>query len=313
MNIGDLLLSSLNGTINALGELLIPTMMVVFVTTLVLRWLSYKTVTFHKKFSDSFENTVKNYLDQTNHHLEKSFYITVKGLLEKTYFLSFSRQSDELKRSPQKLMSWQDRLFLVKPGCAWFVKDLSRQVQHLRYERIESQPKLLSLSKSSFSKNPAFNKLFGFLPMSSLHDVLSIMPGMFVIGGIFGTFLGIMRALPELSGMDISNAENSKLVMDSFLLRIAFSMNASALGILLSVLTSFSNTILNPERLYSEMVDSLETSLDLLWHRSHHNKLPHEIQHFDEHLDPQAALAQEFVNQNSNLYNQTHHSIHKAG
>ncbi len=67
------------------------------------------------------------------------------------------------------------------------------------------------------------------------------MPSIFIVGGIFGTFLGIMKALPELTAMDITNAEASKLVIDVFLIKISFALS-TILGIVLSIVMSFMNT-----------------------------------------------------------------------
>ena len=61
-----------------------------------------------------------------------------------------------------------------------------------------------------FENNPCFRKVFGYIPISVSNDFLAVLPGLFIVGGIFGTFLGIMKALPELGGMEVSDAKRPK-------------------------------------------------------------------------------------------------------
>jgi hypothetical protein len=133
--------------------------------------------------------------------------------------------------------------------------------------------------------------------MATVNDVLNILPGLFVIGGIFGTFLGIMKGLPELSGMNLSDLEQTKLVMDGFLANIAFSMTTSIVGIMCSVGMSMVNTIWSPEKLFVAIVDRFENSLDILWNRSDNNDIPETGLDFNEHRDPSEALAEASLQQ----------------
>jgi hypothetical protein len=118
-----------------------------------------------------------------------------------------------------------------------------------------------------------FNKLFGIFSLSRTNEVLNILPGIFIVAGIFGTFLGIMRALPELTGMDITDAAASKIVIDSFLIKISFALSTSILGIILSIAMSFLNTLLSPESTYVEIIDSFKAVSEILWNKCEDNNL----------------------------------------
>src|SRR5262249_11360274 len=141
------------------------------------------------------------------------------------------------------------------------------------------------------------NRLFGVLPAIAVNDFLNVLPGLFVIGGIFGTFLGVMKGLPELSAMDLNDPEKTKLIMDHFLVEISLSMGASITGIFLSVLMTIINTSMSPERLFEDIVDRFENSLDLLWNFSHSNEVPMGLKPFDGSADPAEALASASLNQ----------------
>jgi hypothetical protein len=90
--------------------------------------------------------------------------------------------------------------------------------------------------------------------------------------------------------MDIRDPESTKLVMDTFLAKIAFSMSTSTVGILLSVVMTVYNNFVSPERAFSKTVERFERNLFRLWSRCDNNQLPEEIPGFDEHRDATEAL-----------------------
>jgi hypothetical protein len=186
-------------------------------------------------------------------------------------------------------MEPSDRVFLVQQGMAYLVRDSLKELKFIKYDG--NRPPLVEVVKEIFATNPCFTRVFGILPVGPFNDLLNIIPGLFIVGGIFGTFLGIMQALPELGAMDIRDPESTKLVMDTFLAKIAFSMSTSTVGIMLSVTMTVYNNFFSPERLFTKIVDRFERTLFRLWCRCDNNKLPEEIPQFDEHRDPIEALA----------------------
>ena len=156
-------------------------------------------------------------------------------------------------------------------------------------------PDFLSLSKSVLQNNPCFTRIFGIIPITGLNDLLNIIPNLFIVGGIFGTFLGVMDALPELGGMDLANSENSKLVMDAFLLKISFSMSTSIAGIVLSVVMTILNTFLSAEKVSVVSIDTLTESMGTLWAISDHNLQDGIEPHFDGNKDSLSILAEDSV------------------
>jgi len=182
---------------------------------------------------------------------------------------------------------------LIQNGCAWLVRDTLHQIRYLKFS---GTPKLLEISKSVFRRNPAFSRVFGLMPVGGFNDVLNLLPGLFIVFGIFGTFLGIMKALPELRGMDLTDPIITKAVMDAFLFKIAFAMGTSIVGIVFNIIMIMINTTFSPEKIFVDTVEQYENSLDLLWNRSANNNLPADISEFDEHKDPLDALAADAVN-----------------
>ena len=270
-------------------EILLPTMFLIFIMGIGMRTLIYYTVKREDWFSKEFDKRVRGFIGKDDNNETVSFYVLTKKLLEKTFYELFVIRSIMKRRNPDILMSFGDRLFMIQEGTAWIIKDTLQQIRYLKKDG--TAPKLLEISKNVYQNNKCFKKVLGIIPSSLFNDVLNILPGIFIIGGIFGTFLGIMKALPELGGMDLTDIEGTKLVMDNFLLKISFSMSTSILGIILSVFMTVTNTILSPEKLFTEIVDRYENSLDILWNRSQNNDIPSNLEDFDENKDPIEGLA----------------------
>jgi hypothetical protein len=163
-------------------------------------------------------------------------------------------------------MSLTDRVFLVEEGVARLVSDTLKQTRYLKRENQEV--KMVELTKSVFDTNPFFNRLLGAFPVSLLNELINILPGLFIIGGIFGTFLGIAKGLPELRDMDLQKIEETKRIMGMFLEGISMAMIKSILGIFLSVSMSLINTVLAPEGIFYNLINRYSAALDTLWNET---------------------------------------------
>ncbi len=274
-------------------DLLMPAMGVVFIGAICARFLVYYTVKREEWFCKEFSKRVKKFMDARDEKAEQSFYLVTKRLLEITYYEIFEVRAILKRRNPDAIMTMADRVFLVQQGAARIVIDTLRQVKYLKYG--QERPKLLEISNNVYKNNPCFNRVFGLFPVSVLNDILNVIPGLFIVGGIFGTFLGIMKALPELGGMNLSDIEGAKLIMDNFLLKISFSMSTSIVGIVLSVTCTLLNTFLGCEKIFMETVELYENEMDILWNMSSSNKLPADVSNFDADRDPIEILAEELI------------------
>lgn len=271
-------------------QLLIPMMVVGLVLGVVFRYLIYKTVRRHEWFAMEFEKRVNAFIEEEDplQRKETSFYSLTKKLLTKTFYEVFELRDRFHRRKRDRVESIGDRLFLVRSGSAWFVKDLLKQIKFVKWN--SDQPKLLNITKTTIQQNPYYNKVLGLFSIGLFNDVLAVLPGLFVIGGIFGTFMGIVNGLPKLGGMNLNNVEMSKQIMDGFLFEVAFAMNSSILGIFCSVVMTIVNTVYSADRYFTQTIDRIEASLDLLWYRSDHN----DFRKSDiEDADPSEALAEQ--------------------
>ncbi len=273
---------------------LYPLMIFMMLGGVALRCFLYYTVSRNRWFTIEFEKRVHAYLYAKVPPIESSFYVMTKRLLEKTYYELFVIRDLMKRRKPDFVMLWSDRIFLIQHGTAWFVKETLKQIRHLRHSK--EAPRLIDISRKLFQDNPCFSRLFGAMPVDKLTGLTNMLPGLFIVAGIFGTFIGIMNGLPRLSDMNLQDIEGSKKIMDQFLIYIAYSMSTSIIGIIMSVLMQLINNFLSPEDLFAEVVDRYENTLNLIWYKSENNEVTSAIPPFDEHKNPLVVLAEESVN-----------------
>ena len=281
-----------------LANNLIPIMIAGFCLALFLRVLIYITVQRQNWFVKEFEKRTFRVLSHLTHDEEVSFFHILKDTMQKTYHEIFELRRKYGRRHPDQIMTLNDRIFMVQEGTARVILDTLRQARYL--ERDHDHPKFLEISKAVFEHNPIFGRLFGYFSVSLINNFLNILPGLFVIGGIFGTFLGIMEGLPSLGGMDVTDSVASKTVMDAFLSKISFAMNTSIVGILLSVLMTMTNTLLSPDNVYYTVINRFTNTVEIVWNKASHNEITAEDAAFVEardRLDMEAGEALRFAEQ----------------
>lgn len=266
-----------------------------FVVAVIVRVLIHFTVKRHEWFAIEFEKRVNQFVESQDpgEVQDVSFYVLSKRYLEKTYYEVFELRDRMQRRKPDRMMRVGDRVFLIKQGCAWLVKDILKQLKFLKWT--QDTPKMLNITRTTFNHNPCFNRIFGIFPIGVMNDLVSILPGLFVVAGILGTFLGIKGGLVALGSMSVENLDATRKVMDHFLQEIAYAMGSSIVGITFSLLLHVVNTIFNPDRVFSSMMDRFESALDLLWYRSDNNNFPSNNVPFNEHREPSEALAEEAI------------------
>ncbi|MDH3760693.1 MAG: MotA/TolQ/ExbB proton channel family protein [Gammaproteobacteria bacterium] len=252
-------------------DYLMPLLLIGFVLAVIARLLITVTIHRQKKFIKEFCKRVHQDI-AANPEPHGSFFNHVKRALTRTYFETFELRQRYKRRNEDHIMTVGDRVFLIQDGIIRLIDDY---LQHIRYLKKGSghQPDFHEISNSVFASNPIFNRVLGIFSLSRTNDVLNILPSIFIVGGIFGTFLGIMKALPELTAMDITNAEASKVVIDNFLIKISFALSTSILGIVLSIVMSFMNTLLSPTNTYVEIVDAFNSASEILWNKSESNEV----------------------------------------
>jgi hypothetical protein len=130
----------------------------------------------------------------------------------------------------------------------------------------ETPPNFSELTQRILGQDKHWTTLFKHLPIDGISRMIDIMPGLFVVFGVFGTFVGISIALPEIAKIDFSNIDSSGETLTRFVLNTAYAMETSLAGIVFSVLTTFMNTMYPIKEVRNRIHKKIETSLQTLWY-----------------------------------------------
>ncbi len=251
---------------------LLPILCAAFAGGVLVRIIIYLTVKAEAAFALEFEKRVHKHLADPKYEPGvTSFHELTRKLLERTFDEHYNMRRKHRRRRFDQITSITDRIFLVVEGASRLISDTLSQTKYLRKDG--QPPRFVDIAKFVFESNPVFNRVLGVLPLGMFNDMLNILPGLFVVGGIFGTFLGVMSALPELSHIDLNDAALTKTVMDKFLLNMAFSMGAWGIGIIFGVMLTVINAMLNPEGIYYAMVNKYTSALEFLWNDTTTNEV----------------------------------------
>lgn len=257
--------------IDMISGIIMPAMLAIFILGVLTRFLVFYTVRSELRFAREFEKRVKKHFTDPSSQKVDSFFMLTKALIEKTFHEVFELRARFKRRNMDHVMVVTDRLFLVQDGVTFVLRDTLRQIQYLRREGFP--PKLVEVSRNVFDANPVFNKVLGVFPANITNELVNILPGLFIIGGIFGTFLGISKGLSGLGGMDLSDIEKSKQIMDQFLILISQAMVKSIIGIGLSVVMSLINTVFSAEATYFDVVNRFSAALEVIWNETTTNTI----------------------------------------
>tara|TARA_B100000902_G_scaffold287801_1_gene273959 strand:- start:125 stop:1063 length:939 start_codon:yes stop_codon:yes gene_type:complete len=127
------------------------------------------------------------------------------------------------------------------------------------------RPNFYELTRRILSRDPLWNKVLRVVPIDSMARFLDILPGIFIVLGIFGTFIGITLALPQIATMDLSRMEMSDSVLSLFIEDIAFAMRSSIAGIFFSMLLNGMNALSPINATREVIMEKVELCLENLW------------------------------------------------
>lgn len=259
----------------SMASVIMPLMLLTFVAGSTVRILLYYYAKAENNFTLEFEKRVRHGI-QAMHEDENlrihSFQIFVNRVLQSTFQECYELRARYKRRNFDHVTSVADRLFLIQEGTDRAVKDTSRMIRYLKRGNTDHQ-RMMEISKNVFDSNPFYSRIIGVFPMHLMNELTNILPGLFIIGGIFGTFLGISKGLPELANMDLAKMDEAKHVMDMFLVNISQAMVKSIIGIFLSVAMSLINTFFAADVIYYNALNRFSSSLDLAWNETTTNEI----------------------------------------
>lgn len=257
------------------GNYLIEVMLLVVTIALTLRWMSYT----HSKRDEAYFS-----------HFTRELSSTISSDKEKNIKIENVSESlnNILGRVNQKLPDRNLRKNFNKDSTGSNEKTEDKKVgislkeyvgsKHGLIGNIQSeasiftshvQPDFYQLTDRVMNEDDNWSKLFNKIPIDGVTRILDVLPTMFIVLGVFGTFIGISMALPEIAKMDFANLEESGKTLSQFVVNVTFAMKTSIAGIFFSIILTTLNTIYPIEATREGTFEKVEIVLQTLWYHLH--------------------------------------------
>lgn len=257
------------------GKYLIEFMGGLLVIGLIFRFLAYRQSRIDESYYTSFANEVAMVIEKDNEE-------SIKISSTENYLNDFMGRVS--KRLPSRTLRHQaPKKVSHTTGSAI----TERQVTSLR-DFVSSKQGLISsvvgessifnhktppnfheLTQRVLNQDRNWTKLMGVLPIDGISRLIDILPNLFIVFGVFGTFIGIAMALPEIAKIDFNNLEGSQQTLTSFVLNVTFAMKTSIAGIFFSLILTLLNTFFPIKEMRVRLFKKMENCFQSLWYHIH--------------------------------------------
>jgi hypothetical protein len=261
------------------SNFLIECMVATLVFALVARFIAFRSSAYDKIFFSSFTREVEKSIQQEEFSKEKTDNVEafMYRLLEKVSSQLPQRSmrfgKNFFKKTPPKFDSRVASAKNIVPlmdyvgGSDSLIHSLQGEVNAFKSA---TPPSFDDLTSRVMENDRHWSRLMG-IPIDSVMRVIDTLPGLFIVLGIFGTFVGISQALPAIASIDFSDAEGSTAVLSVFVNDITFAMRTSVLGIIFSIILSFLNAMSPIRAVREEISTKLEQCLEHIWFYIHND------------------------------------------
>lgn len=264
-----------------LGDNIIYFMFGLLAFSLLFRYLAYRSCKYDYMYYNTFIKEVEKTLISFEKEFElkknKSEFITM--LLDKVS-MALPHRSLRFSRGNKKL-DWRMGKDKKESEVSNSPKKMSLTeydsnhslISNILNERsaLESNfpPNCYDLTTRILERDRNWVKLFGVVPIEGLSRFIDILPGIFVILGILGTFIGISLALPEIANINFENLNSSSGVLGQFVDKVTLSMSTSIIGIICSLSMTLLNTLFPIKGVRNLIHKNVVNCLENLWYSIH--------------------------------------------
>lgn len=263
---------------------------------LIFRFAAYRSSKndnhYYSSFTRELELNVE--LDKEEHKQIKNIdnYLTDilgrvgKKLPERSVRFGNSNEKVEEDNSGKKVLSLRDYVS-GKQGLITNIQSENSVFHH------QTPPNFTELTHRIMSQDPHWMKTMKHFPIDGVSRMIDILPGLFIVFGVFGTFIGISMALPEIANIDFNDLDKSADTLMAFVLNVTFAMKTSIAGIFFSLILTVLNTMFPIKEMRLRVFKKVETALQMLWYHIQHDsandqsqeKLLENVINVLEHID----------------------------
>lgn len=130
----------------------------------------------------------------------------------------------------------------------------------------QTPPNFTELTHRIMSQDPDWTNVMKHFKIDGVTRMIDILPGLFIVFGVFGTFIGISMALPEIANIDFNDLDKSADTLMAFVLNVTYAMKTSIAGIFFSLILTVLNTMYPIKETRFRVFKKVETSLQMLWY-----------------------------------------------
>lgn len=243
------------------GNYLIELMTVMLAVALCLRYASFTSSNKDEAYFSQFTRELSSTINEDKVKGVKiedveSYLANILGRVNQRLPMRNLRQKDAEKRT--EALSLRDYVG-SKHGLIASIQSESSVFNS------KVPPSFAQLTERIMNQDKNWSKLFGVINIDAVTRLLDVLPSLFVVFGVFGTFIGISMALPEIAKIDFSNLEASGSTLTEFVINVTFAMKTSIAGIFYSVILTLLNTVYPIEGTRERTFEKVETSVQQLW------------------------------------------------
>jgi len=255
-----------------LSVYLIEFMGAMLIIGLIFRFAAFRQSKDDNAYYSSFTRELELVIErdkEENHHVgDIDMYIAdVLGRMSKKLpdrsirFGSGNKQAqEEIKEDKgKKVLALRDYV-RCKQGLITNIQSESSVFHH------ETPPNFEELTQRIMSQDPHWTKVMKHFAIDSVVRMIDVLPGLFIVLGVFGTFIGISMALPEIAGIDFNDLDGSAATLNRFVLSVTYAMKTSIAGIFFSLVLTVLNTIFPIKGTRYRVFKKVEVALQTFWY-----------------------------------------------
>jgi hypothetical protein len=254
---------------------LIEFMAILMGTALVIRFMAYKASKYDQLYFSTFTRQVELHINkdkENNSEAVKDVDSYLANLLgevaKKLPNRSLRRENDQQSEKLVKPSGKNERNGKIV-SLRDYVQGKQALIMNIQAEnsvfKAKHPPLFTELTSRIMKQDKNWTHLFGVIPINGLTRLIDILPGLFIVFGVFGTFIGISMALPEIAKIDFNNLEASGEILSTFVTNVTFSMKTSIIGIFFSLILTFLNTLFPIKNVRNGIFKKVESALELMW------------------------------------------------
>jgi len=256
------------------GDNMVPFMLTSFLFALVVRYFTYlsssRNAVYYRRFCSAVEKLLESdyrdvKVEDTELWMNDFLAKVVHYLPERKFKMGRMIEQDVPDPNSFRGTKGKDNIFNYSDGRRSIIHGINR---NMGVFVSQYAPDYSELTYRVLGQDPLWRQAYG-LSFDKVSKAFDILPGLFVVAGILGTFIGIASALPKIGMIDLSKIQESSAVLTAFIDSVASSMKCSITGIFCSMSMTVLISVFPIYSSRAEVRRSLQKAFEHIWTSIH--------------------------------------------